>query len=198
MDDSTSGAAAPAGKESRARLCQYVRSPRLNVPNMSYPEPATKALALAGTCSRANASAYGCGFGFVFLAVRDHVAAMYGRFSGRQLSDQRGLPRHQVRKALEFIEVNLHKDIGLEEIARACAASISSLTRGFKSALGVSPHQWVVTRRIALAQRLMSGSNKTMTEIALACGFADQSHFSRAFSQRIGSSPTAWRRSMQR
>jgi len=134
----------------------------------------------------------------VFLAARDHVAATYGRFSGRQVGDSRGLPRHQIRNALEYIEANLSKDVSLEDIARACSASVSSLTRGFKTALGASPHQWVLKRRIALAQRLMTRSNKTLSEIALLCGFSDQSHLSRVFMQHVRASPTSWRRTIQR
>jgi len=134
----------------------------------------------------------------LFLTVRDHIVTTYGVFSANTRVEQRGLSSRQLRRALEYIEANLGKDVSLADMANACAASISSLTRGFKVALNVSPHQWVLGRRIALAQRLMSDGNKPLSEIAVACGFADQSHLARVFTHRIGTSPALWRRSIFR
>lgn len=134
----------------------------------------------------------------VFLAMRDHLASTYGVFHRKELMEKGGLSRYQTNIALEFIEANLCTDFGLEGIAKACAASVSSLTRGFKSTLGVSPHQWVLGRRIVLAQRLMRGTKKSLSEIAALSGFVDQSHLSRVFVKRVGLPPAAWRRQFNR
>ncbi len=134
----------------------------------------------------------------VFRAITDHLASAYGVFHRREMLDKSGLSRHQTSIALEFIEANLSKDYGLEDIARACAASVSSLTRGFKSNLRASPHQWILGRRIALAQRLMSETRKSLSEIAVLTGFVDQSHLSRVFAKRVGMSPASWRRQFSR
>jgi AraC-like DNA-binding protein len=134
----------------------------------------------------------------LFLAVRDHIAATYGAFSTKATLNQQGLTGRQLRRVLEYIEANLSDDISLAEISNACGASISSLARGFKTALGISPHRWVLSRRIALAQRLMYDGTKPLSEVAVLCGFADQSHLARVFMRRIGTSPTSWRRSVQR
>jgi len=134
----------------------------------------------------------------IFLAARDHLAATYGAFSGVKVFALQSLTSRQLRNALDYIEANLTEDLSLAGISKACAASISSLTRGFKTAVGVSPHQWVLRRRIAFAQRLMYDSNKTLSDIAVSCGFADQSHLARVFVRHIGTSTAAWRRSIQR
>jgi AraC family transcriptional regulator len=134
----------------------------------------------------------------VFLAVREHLAATYGAFLGNARRDQRGLTNRQIRRALEYIEAHVADDISLADIARASGASVSSLTRGFRVALNVSPHQWVLTRRIALAQRLMSAGKTSLSEISVQCGFADQSHLARVFLRQVGASPALWRRSVQR
>jgi AraC-like DNA-binding protein len=134
----------------------------------------------------------------LFLAVRDHVAATYGTFSPKTTRSRWGLTARQLRHALEYIEANLSEDVSLADIADACAASISSLVRGFKTALGISPHQWVLNRRIALAQRLIYEGAAPLSDVAASCGFADQSHLTRVFMRRVGSSPTAWRRETQR
>ncbi|MDR3762827.1 MAG: AraC family transcriptional regulator [Acidobacteriota bacterium] len=130
----------------------------------------------------------------LFLAVRDHIGATYGNFRKEPLRKQYGLTARQLRHALEFMEANLGSDFGLTQIASACAASVSSLTRGFRASLGTSPHRWVLTRRIARAQRLIYEGAMPLSEVAACCGFADQSHLTRQFQRQVGSSPAAWRR----
>ena len=76
--------------------------------------------------------------------------------------------------------------------------TVSSLTRGFKASLGVSPHNWLLNRRIALAQRLIYDGDTPLSEVAASCGFSDQSHLTRVFIRKVGSSPGAWRRYTQR
>jgi AraC-like DNA-binding protein len=132
------------------------------------------------------------------LAVRDHIASTYGTFSGKATAKECGLTGRQLRHALEYIEANLSEDLSLAGIAHAGAASVSSLARGFKTALGVSPHRWVLSRRIAKAQRLIYESATPLSEVAVCCGFADQSHLSRVFRRRVGESPTTWRRKARR
>jgi AraC-like DNA-binding protein len=134
----------------------------------------------------------------MFLAVRDHIAETYGGFSTGVTSNRLGLTARQLRQALEYIEANLSQDVGLSDVADASATSVSSLTRGFKTALGVSPHRWVLNRRIALAQRLIYESAIPLNEVATSCGFADQSHLTRVFVRSVGSSPAVWRRNAQR
>jgi AraC-like DNA-binding protein len=134
----------------------------------------------------------------MFLAVRDHIAETYGSFTTRATSNRLGLTARQLRHALEYIEANLSQDVSLADVADASATSVSSLTRGFKTLLSVSPHRWVLNRRIALAQRLIYESAKPLNEVAISCGFADQSHLTRVFVRKVGSSPAVWRRNAQR
>jgi AraC family transcriptional regulator len=63
----------------------------------------------------------------------------------------------------------------------------------FRDATGVSVQQWQTDCRVRSAQRLlMDNPNESLTEVATLCGFADQSHFSRAFLKVVGLTPTAW------
>jgi AraC-like DNA-binding protein len=134
----------------------------------------------------------------MFLAVRDHIAETYSAFTKIPIGNRSGLTPRQLRHALEFIEANLSQDVSLADLAEASSASVSSLTRGFKTSLSVSPHRWLLNRRIALAQRLIYESATPLNEVAASCGFADQSHLTRVFMRNVGSSPAAWRRSAQR
>jgi AraC-like DNA-binding protein len=134
----------------------------------------------------------------LFLAVRDHIAETYGGFTTRAASNRLGLTARQLRHALEYIEANLSQDVSLADVADASGTSVSSLIRGFNTALGVSPHRWALNRRIALAQRLIYESATPLNEVAIACGFADQSHLTRVFVRNVGSTPAVWRRNAQR
>jgi len=59
---------------------------------------------------------------------------------------------------------------------------------------GLSPHRWLMKRRAERARELLFNRGLSLTEIALTCGFADQSHFTRVFTAVFGTSPEAWRR----
>ena len=134
----------------------------------------------------------------MFLAARDHIASDYGAFNTEPIEYKVGLTSRQLRHALEYIEANLSEDVTLEDVASAAAASVSSLARGFTTSLGVSPHSWLLNRRIALAQRLIYDSDTPLSEVAASCGFAVQSHLTRVFTRKVGNSPAAWRRNAQR
>lgn len=134
----------------------------------------------------------------LFLAVRDHIASAYGVFGKKTEQKPWGMTARQLRRAVEYIEAHLHENLSLAGIANACTVSVSSLTRGFKATLGVAPHGWVLHRRVALAQRLMYEDAMPLSEVALRCGFADQSHLTRVFVRQVGRPPSAWRRKVQR
>lgn len=93
---------------------------------------------------------------------------------------------HLVR---DFIEANLGSDISLHEIARVAALSPYHFARCFKATVGVSPHQYVIARRIELARRLLSHSAFSVSQVAAQCGFADQSHLTRHMKRLLGVTP---------
>jgi AraC-like DNA-binding protein len=69
-----------------------------------------------------------------------------------------------------------------------------TLTEHFKKAFGITIMQYVQQRRMALAEQMLLGSNASINEIAVACGFADVEYFSRTFKNIHGISPNRWRR----
>jgi AraC family transcriptional regulator len=60
--------------------------------------------------------------------------------------------------------------------------------------MGVAPHNWLLMRRIEIAKQKLRGRQLSLSDVAFACGFADQSHFTRVFTRMVGVSPGAWRR----
>jgi AraC family transcriptional regulator len=105
-----------------------------------------------------------------------------------------GLANWRAKRALAYIEEHLSSKMEIGEVADCVALSKSHFSRAFKQSLGSSPMAYVSTRRIERAKLLMSSTRERLSDIALACGFADQSHLNRYFRRIVGLSPGVWRR----
>ncbi|HET6804118.1 MAG TPA: AraC family transcriptional regulator [Frateuria sp.] len=132
----------------------------------------------------------------VLLALRVHLVRNYGGVRPRAPPASRGLAPWQERRAKELMRAHLADGIALTDLAAACALSPSAFVHAFKRSTGFSPHQWLIQRRVELATERMADAAACLADIALECGFADQSHFTRAFMARMGVSPGTWRRNM--
>src|SRR5690606_2306493 len=66
--------------------------------------------------------------------------------------------------------------------------------RAFKESFGTTAHMHIIRLRLELAQRLMLTTDEPLSQIALACGLADQAHLSKLFRREMGETPSAWRR----
>ncbi len=132
----------------------------------------------------------------VTLAVGAHVAHTYGDI-GPARRVRGGLAPWQERRAKEVLSAKLDGEVSVSELANECGLSLNHFTRAFRATTGVPPHRWLMQRRIEKAKGLLRYSVLPLSDIALACGFADQSHFTAAFSRMVGTSPGAWRRSQE-
>jgi transcriptional regulator GlxA family with amidase domain len=100
----------------------------------------------------------------------------------------------QERRAKELLADNLAGNVALEDLARECGLSIRHFTRAFRGSMGVSANTWLRNFKVEKAKALLVNSPRVLADIALDCGFADQSHFTRIFQRVAGVSPGAWRR----
>jgi AraC-like DNA-binding protein len=105
-----------------------------------------------------------------------------------------GLAPWQVRRVAMYMEGNLAVSIRCEDLARVTRLSVSHFMRAFRESFGAPPHTYLMRRRMERAQDLMLSTETTIGQIALDCGFADQSHLTRLFHKIVGESPAAWRR----
>lgn len=105
-----------------------------------------------------------------------------------------GLLPWQARRVTDYIEEHLGMPIRVSDLSGLVHRTESHFSRVFKLTFGVSPHAYVLHRRIERAARLMIESTELLAEIALKCGFNDQAHFSKRFRQHMGATPAAWRR----
>jgi AraC family transcriptional regulator len=133
----------------------------------------------------------------VLLAAGVHVAQAYGGMQPLSRPVRGGLAPWQVRRAKEILCANLDGRVALKEVARECRLSVSHFSRAFRCSMGVAPHNWLLTRRVELAKEKLRDDRLSLTDVALACGFADQSHLTRVFTRMVGVSPGAWRRALE-
>ena len=98
-----------------------------------------------------------------------------------------------LRRVYDAIAERCSETLRLDELAALAGMSRYHLLRAFRSAYGLTPHAWQIDRRIARARRLL-GQGMSLAETALDLGFADQSHFQRAFKQRVAATPGEYRR----
>ncbi|MCQ4166694.1 AraC family transcriptional regulator [Tahibacter harae] len=95
---------------------------------------------------------------------------------------------HKLRRAAEFISDNLTRPLGLEEICAAAGLSPSYLIRAFQQRYGMTPHAYLVNRRLQYGQAQLR-RGRPIVEVALEAGFADQAHFQRTFKRFLAATP---------
>jgi transcriptional regulator GlxA family with amidase domain len=105
-----------------------------------------------------------------------------------------GLAGWQVRHILRFIARNSDRSIRVVELSDVARLSASHFSRAFRRSFGEGPGAYLIRQRVDHARHLMLISDMPLSEVAQACGFADQAHFSRNFRAVTGHSPGAWRR----
>ena len=108
-----------------------------------------------------------------------------------------GLPAWQTRKVIAHVQANLFRRIHVQELARLLGLSASHFCRTFKCAFGASPREYVLRRRIEVAQAMMLTTPEPLRSIAARCGMCDQQHFTRSFRRIVGETPSRWRRTRQ-
>lgn len=100
----------------------------------------------------------------------------------------------KLAKTIDLMERNLETPLKLETIASEVGLSSRQLERLFLKYLGVSPKRHYLGLRLEMAQRLLSESDLTVTEISAACGFLTPSHFGKRYRQKFGATPREARR----
>ena len=104
----------------------------------------------------------------------------------------------RVRRVMERMETEIGSDVGLRELASEVGLSPSHLSAVFVAAAGVPPHRWLLGRRVERARELLRRTRRSITDIALSCGFSSSQHFSTVFKAQEGCTPTCFRNGQMR
>jgi AraC family transcriptional regulator len=92
------------------------------------------------------------------------------------------------------MRTRLASNLTIADVAAECKLTPSHFARSFRRSTGVAPHEFLSQLRIDEAKRLMQSTKLPLADVALICGFGDQSYFTRVFSRNVGASPGAWRK----
>lgn len=98
----------------------------------------------------------------------------------------------KLRQAAEFISDNRTEALSLEQICTAAQLSPSYLIRAFKQRYGMTPHAYLINRRVQYGQAQLR-RGRAIADVALDAGFADQAHFQRAFKRLLAATPRQYR-----
>jgi len=128
------------------------------------------------------------------VAMGTHLLDRYGNASTQSLKRSRRLSSVLEARAKDMLLEKSQGNVSLEEIAAACNLSRSYFIRAFRETTHRTPHQWLQEQRIERARNLLHTTDLSLSEIAYASGFVDQSHFTRVFTQQVGTPPGTWRR----
>jgi AraC family transcriptional regulator len=130
-----------------------------------------------------------------------HALAMrfllYGGSSEHTLnSSVEPLPPRILRRIRDRIEAELDTELSLASLAKESGYSRAHFLRMFRAATGLTPHQYVLERRLSTAQQLIRQSKMLLADIALKCGFSSQTYMNDVFRKRLGVTPLEYRRNI--
>ena len=123
------------------------------------------------------------------LLIRElfHLSRVNEHLSGRM----------SITRAIDFLNSHYGERISVSDLASVANLSPSRFTRAFKEDTGMSPVEYIMRTRLDSAKRMLRGNDKTLSMIALDCGFNSSSYFYQCFIRAFGISPSEFRKSIQ-
>lgn len=122
-----------------------------------------------------------------------HLVSRYSQGRWRPATLQPSLPHHKLKRVVNLIESRLAEAISLDELAAEVCLSPYHFSRLFRRATGLSPHRYVVERRIQHAKAKLAEGKRPLVQIALEAGFGSQGNFNRTFRKHTGLTPGQFR-----
>ena len=108
-----------------------------------------------------------------------------------------GLSAGALRRVREYVQLHLNESIDLSMLAAVAGLSMHHFAREFKQSAGVTPHHYLIQKRIETAQQMLAQTDLSLAEITYAVGFSDQGHLARHFRGLLGTTPREFRRSQR-
>jgi AraC family transcriptional regulator len=131
------------------------------------------------------------------LILSDMLVRRFSSHSGRPSRTSFGkIPARSIARVIDYIETNIDRDLDLATLAGVATMSVYHFARRFKETAGMSPHAYVLSRRIRRAREMLDRGEISLAHVAVACGFSSQAHFTTAFRRDLGVTPGEYRRSV--
>jgi AraC family transcriptional regulator len=131
------------------------------------------------------------------LILAELVVRRFYRHAKRHAHPSFGkIPTRSVAHVVDYIEASIDQDLRLEPLANVAAMSVYHFARRFKETVGVTPHAYVLSRRLVRAEAMLRHRESTLAQVAAACGFSSQAHLTTTFLNAFGVTPGKFRRSL--
>jgi len=127
------------------------------------------------------------------LALAHYLIRRYSVRAPRRLEYKGGMPTVRLNRVVDFMQQNYASETRLAELAHLAGMSPHYFCELFKKSIGLSPHQYSLRCRIDRAKEFLRNPQYTVSRVAKATGFADQSHFTKVFRRIVGITPTQFR-----
>lgn len=129
----------------------------------------------------------------VVQLLRNHSSLGRAAVRGIERRPYGGLPKATLRRVTDYVGDNLDRGITLADLSGVAHMSPFHFSRMFKTSTGLSPHRYVIQRRVERARELLTLTDLPLHEVARLSGFTDQSHLARHTRRLLGASPRALR-----
>jgi AraC family transcriptional regulator len=130
-------------------------------------------------------------------ALAVHLLRRYGSTSpSARVIYRGGIASRPLRRVIDYINEHLQGELSLAELSRLAKLSPHHFATAFKASTGISPHQYVIERRIERARELLRRNENSISEIAYAVGFSSQTHLTAHFRRTMGLTPRMFRQSL--
>jgi len=131
----------------------------------------------------------------IHTVLAELFAARGPRIETPSLIAQKSSLSEKVRMAVNLIEQQHQKNIGLKQIQTLVGMDMYNLAKRFRKEVGMPPIQYLNRYRMEIARRLLSTTDRPVFDVARCVGYVDSDYFSRAFRKIVGKPPLAYRRS---
>jgi AraC family transcriptional regulator len=106
------------------------------------------------------------------------------------------IPALGVARVVDYIEASIDRDLDLASLASVASMSVYHFARRFKETVGMSPHAYVLCRRIRRAQEMLNRGRSNLTQVSATCGFSSQAHLTTVFRRSLGVTPGEYQRTI--
>ena len=127
------------------------------------------------------------------LTLASYVYERYGAERMAKPPSGPGLSLSHRERLVALIEERMAEPLHLSELAAEVGYSQDHFLRLFRHSFGISPHRYLIVRRIERAKSMLNDDDCSLVEVAFACGFSSQAHFSSTFKQHAGITPGRYR-----
>jgi len=133
---------------------------------------------------------------FPLLGIDGSIVALAGISKDLQRPDEAGEDYRQVARAVERLQTDYAEPLRIEQLARSAGLSVDRFERQVRRIFQLTPRQLLTKARIDAASALLLDPWRSVADVAQACGYTDQSAFTRQFKATVGLTPSAYRGSV--